>query len=139
MQQQLRDDTARVRANAIEGLWDVQVEGLEELLHSALRDPNHRVAANAALALYKIGDPAAVANFYGMLRRPDEMFRRAALWAVGQTRDPRFLKTVTHLAETAAGDEQSLAIRVKDELNCSRADFRIHGSPFFGSAAGRDS
>jgi hypothetical protein len=121
LRQQLEDENPRVRANAIEGLWDVRAEGLEELLHQALRDPHHRVAANAALALHKIGDVSAVASMYSMLRDRQEMPRRAALWAVGQSRDPRFLAAVEELAENSAGDELTMARRVKEELRTSRA------------------
>jgi hypothetical protein len=120
LRQQLEDENPRVRANAIEGLWDVRAEGLEELLRSALHDPHHRVAANAALALHKIGDVSAAASMYSMLRHPDEMFRRAALWAIGQARDPRFFDAVAKLSEQANGEERNLATRVKDELNNSR-------------------
>jgi hypothetical protein len=120
LRQQLEDENPRIRANAIEGLWDVRAEGLEELLRSALHDPHHRVAANAALALHKIGDVSAAATMYSMLRHEDEMFRRAALWAIGQARDPRFLEMVEKVAAKAGGDELSLAERVKQELRTSR-------------------
>ena len=120
LREQLEDDNPRIRANAIEGLWDVRAQGLEELLHSALHDPHHRVAANAALALHKICDATAIARIYSMLRHKDEMFRRAALWAAGQARDPRFLETVEKLAEKATGDELKLAEQVKKELTNSR-------------------
>jgi hypothetical protein len=120
LRQQLQDENPRIRANAIEGLWDVRAEGLEELLRSALDDPHHRVAANAALALHKIGDTAAIGKISAMLRHHDEMFRRAALWAIGQARDPRFLEAVVKLCEAATGDELSLAQRVREELSSSR-------------------
>ena len=105
LRQQLEDENPRIRANAIEGLWDVRAEGLEELLRSALHDPHHRVAANAALALHKIGDVSAAASMYSLLRHSDEMFRRAALWAIGQARDPRFLELVETVADKAKGDK----------------------------------
>ena len=120
LRQQMEDENPRIRANAIEGLWDVRAEGLEELLRSALHDPHHRVAANAALALHKIGDVSAVASLYSMLRHPDEMFRRAAIWAVGQARDPRFLDAVEKLIQTSTGEEKALAQKVKEELSSSR-------------------
>jgi hypothetical protein len=120
LRQQLEDENPRIRANAIEGLWDVRAEGLEELLRSALHDPHHRVAANAALALHKIGDVSAAASMYSLLRHSDEMFRRAALWAIGQARDPRFLELVETVADKAKGEELTLAARVREELRNSR-------------------
>ncbi len=121
LRQQLEDENPRIRANAIEGLWDVRAEGLEDLLRSAMHDPHHRVAANAALALHKIGDVATVSTIYAMLRHSDEMFRRAALWSIGQTRDPRFSEAIDKLVNAAKGEELSLAKKVKDELFSSRA------------------
>ncbi len=121
LRQQMEDEDPRVRANAIEGLWNVRAGGLEELLRSALQDPNHRVAANAALALHKIGNVSAVASLYSMLRHPDEMFRVAALWAVGQTRDPRFLDAVEKLAAGASSaTKENLPHNVKEELCSAR-------------------
>jgi hypothetical protein len=120
LRQQLEDENPRVRANAIEGLWDVRAEGLEELLRSALHDPHHRVAANAALALHKIGDVSAAVSLCAMLRHSDSMFRRAALWAIGQTCDPRFLELVEKVAEIAVAEELTLAHRVSRELRNSR-------------------
>lgn len=120
LRQQLEDQNPRVRANAIEGLWDVRAEGLEDLLRTALHDPHHRVAANAALALHKIGDVSTVTRLYAMLRHSDEMFRRAALWAVGQARDPRFYDAVEKLMSVLSGEELALAQKVKDELISSR-------------------
>ena len=121
LQQQLEDENPRVRANAIEGIWDQRAPGLEEQLKAAVRDPHQRVAANAALGLHKIGGVAAVESLYAMLRKPDEMFRRAALWAIGQARDPRFLAAVEEVAVRAKGDELLLAQRVREELRSSRA------------------
>lgn len=120
LRQQLEDESPRVRANAIEGLWDVRAEGLEKLLRAALKDPHHRVAANAALALHKLGDVCAIRSTYAMLRHPDPMFRRAALWAVGQTRDPRFQTAVAEIERNAIGEEAVMAAKVKEELRISQ-------------------
>jgi len=121
LRQQLEDENPRVRANAIEGVWDIRAPGLEELLRAAVRDPHQRVAANAALGLHKIGDVASVESLYSMLRKPDEMFRRAAVWAMGQARDPRFLAAVEEVAGNASGDELLAAQHVREELRTSRA------------------
>lgn len=121
LRRQLEDDNPRVRANAIEGLWDVRADGLEDLLRAAMYDPHQRVAANAALALHKIGDVSAISRIYAMLLHPDEAFRRAGLWAVGQTRDPRFSDAVEKLLGTVSGEDLALASRVKEELLSSRA------------------
>jgi hypothetical protein len=126
---QLADENPRVRANAIEGIWDVRAPGLDELLLKALRDPNQRVAANAALGLHKIGQVAAVESLHAMLRKPDELFRRAALWAIGQSRDPRFLAAVEEVAGSARGEEGVAAQRVREELRTSRASSEFTSAP----------
>lgn len=71
---------------------------MDELLRASLRDPHQRVAANAALGLHKLGDVAAIASLFALLRHPDAMFRRAAVWAIAQARDPRFLPAVQEIA-----------------------------------------
>ena len=121
LRESLADANPRVRANAIEGLWDVKADGLEDVLRSALRDPNHRVVSNAALALYKLGDPSIVATFHSLLRHEDTMFRRAALWAVGQTRDPRFEPEVNVRLLAAEDEELATARKISAELATSRA------------------
>lgn len=121
LRQHLQDENPRVRANAIEGLWDVKAEGLEDLLRDALGDPNHRVVANAALALYKLGDSSIIAVFHALLRHEDVMFRRAALWAISQTRDPRFERDVNLRALAAEAEELATAQKVASELEASRA------------------
>ena len=94
LREQLQDPNSRVRANAIEALWEVQVEGAEELLLRAAFDSNNRVIGNAAYGLYKLGNPKAVPILYSLLRHPDPLFRISGLWVVTQLGDPRFLEYV---------------------------------------------
>ncbi len=112
----LKDKDPRIRANAIESLWNVRTVGLDEVLLEAARDPHHRIAANAALGLYKLGDVAAVRILYSMLRHQDELFRRAALWAIDQVPDSRYLAIVENIAAHSHSEEQSAAERVLKHL-----------------------
>src|SRR5262249_28314127 len=52
----LTDPDPRIRANAVESLWDSDSEGVIELLRSTASDWNNRVAGNALLGLYRLGD-----------------------------------------------------------------------------------
>jgi HEAT repeats len=112
---QLADSEPRVRANAVEGWRGWSAEARSVLLEAS-RDPHHRVAANAALSLHTVGDPAGGALLFSMLRHTDEMFRRAALWAIGVSRDGRFTAAVAGIAERAAGEEKAAADKVLARL-----------------------
>ena len=49
LREQLSDPDPRIRANAVEALWAVEVDSVEELLMMATYDPNPRVVANGGL------------------------------------------------------------------------------------------
>ncbi len=91
LREQLQDPNARVRANAVEALWGVQVEGSEELLLRAALDLDNRVIGNAAYSLYKLGNSKAIPILYSLLRHSDTRFRNTGLWVITQLGDPRFL------------------------------------------------
>lgn len=87
---QLADADARLRANAIESLWDTDDQAARAVFQSALGDPNNRVVGNAALGLYKIGDPSSISLLLQMISNPDERYRETGIWTMEQTGDGRF-------------------------------------------------
>jgi len=83
------------------------------------------------LGLYRIADDRGVAALLEMMRHPDPAFQLSALWAIGQTEDPRFLPSLREQFPSAEGKTR-LAIagalsrilrRERDAANASPIDF----------------
>ena len=86
----LADDDPRVRANAVESIWNAPGEMPRELFLKAAQDSHHRVAANALIGLYLHGDVSALNRLLDMASSPEPLFQAAAVWAMGRTGDERF-------------------------------------------------
>ena len=86
----LADPEPRVRANAVEALWNLDTEPALDRLAAAARDPHHRVAANGLVGLSLAGDERAVEGLAAMAASDDPAARLAAIWAMGRTGDTRF-------------------------------------------------
>jgi HEAT repeat protein len=106
----LLDRDPRVQASAVEALWGLDAEEAKPHFLQALKSTNHRVAANAALGLYLSGDAAAVRILMDMLQHADPSFRLSALWAIGQTRDERFLPVLAEHYKHAEGKQRLATI-----------------------------
>ena len=87
----LADPDARVRANVVEALWHQKSAFANQIFHRAAGDAHHRVAANAIHGLYLQGDPEALPMIRHLLQDSNGLARRAGLWLVERTRDPRYL------------------------------------------------
>ncbi len=99
----LLDRDPRVQASAVEALWGMAAEEVRPHFLTAIKSNNNRVAANAALGLYLCGDVMATGVLFEMLRHPDALFRLSALWAIGETRDERFLPVLAEHYKQAEG------------------------------------
>ena len=91
IKKQLTDGDARVQANAVEALWALDAADAHPVFTAALRSPNNRVVANAVLGLYRLSDLNAVRALLDMAQHADPLLRSSALWAIGETKDPRFV------------------------------------------------
>ncbi len=78
----LDDPDHRVRANLIEGLWNVNSPAAQILFAIATRDSHHRVAANAAYGLYLCDSLSASPVIENLARHPIPTFRTAAAWII---------------------------------------------------------
>jgi len=90
---------ARVRANALEGLYQLRSGDVAQLFREAIRDPDNRVAANALFGLYSFGDTTSIPSIYDMASHSEAKFRASAAWLMGKTGDPRFIEVLKTLAE----------------------------------------
>ena len=96
----------RVQANSVETLWGFSEAEARPHLQEALKSKHNRVFANAALGLYRLGDPAMIHVLLEAIQHEDPAFRISALWAIGQTRDARFLPALSGAFKSAQGKER---------------------------------
>jgi len=112
----LLDRDLRVQASAVEALWGMNAEEVKPHFVSALKSGDNRVAANAALGLYISGDATAMRILLEMLRHSDPTFRLSALWAIGETRDERFLPALTEYYKRAEGKERLATVGAMSKI-----------------------
>jgi HEAT repeat protein len=86
----LSDADPRIRANALEALWNVDTAEARELLEALIHDSNNRVAGNALLGLYRLGDSHVIPEILNLAAHESPVFRSTAAWVMGETGDPRF-------------------------------------------------
>ena len=119
LEQFLAERDPRVRANAIESMWGLASRHARELFLLAAKDRNPRVVANAVVGLHRAGELNSTRLVRRMACAEDLGFRASALWAMGETRDPRFLPV---LSEIVARREPGIV-----HQNAIRSTIRIRG------------
>jgi hypothetical protein len=107
----LGDPDPRVRAAAVEALWGHAPEHGRPVFTAALDDPNHRVRGNAVYGLYRLDDTSCLLPLRQLLEDGEELARRAGLWTVEQTRDPRYLPLIARMMSTAGPEARSRCLR----------------------------
>ena len=122
----LSEEDSRVRANAVESIWDVDSEPIRELLWNVLSDPDNRCVGNALIALYRRGEAAVIELILLMAKDERALFRSTAAWVMGRTGDPRFHPTLVNLIRDAA-QVRTTAFRALGSLN--QAKSRLTGGP----------
>ncbi len=111
MGRMLLDPDPRVQANAVEALWIFKEDACKPMLFTAAKSKHHRVAGNAVVGLYRIAEVRSVAMLLDMARHKDPAFRLSAIWAMGDTGDPRFVPVVTEMFRRSAGAERVATLR----------------------------
>lgn len=76
----------RVRANALESLWDHKDAGTRGILLAWSQDPNSRVMVNALVGLCRLGDGSAPGRLAALADAEDPVTRAGAAWGMGQVR-----------------------------------------------------
>jgi HEAT repeat protein len=99
----LLDRDPRVQANAVETLWGLDAAEAKPHLLEAVKSKHNRVFGNAALGLYRLGEPSIIRTLLEATQHTDPMFQLSALWAIGQTQDPRFLAALSLQFKSAQG------------------------------------
>jgi HEAT repeat protein len=126
------DRDSRVQAAAVEALWSLEAADSRALLLTASKSKFNRVAANAVLGLYRIADLKAVRMLLDMARqREAPAFRISALWAIGETQDPRFLPFLLEQFKTSDGrirlsvTRAMASIRRREKANAEAGTLRM--------------
>jgi HEAT repeat protein len=102
----LADPDVRVRANAVEGLWETKAASASAVFREATLDPDHRVQVNALLGLHYIGDTSVDvrAALEKIIGSPSLTARAAAAFAMGRTRDALYVPALEGLLKD--GEQQ---------------------------------
>jgi hypothetical protein len=129
------DRDSRVQASAVEALWALEPADSRALLLTASKSKFNRVAGNAILGLYRIGDLKAVRLLMDMVRqREAPAFRISALWAIGETQDPRFLPFLMEQFKSSDGKIRLAvtramgSIRRQEKMNAEAGTLRFRVS-----------
>jgi hypothetical protein len=89
----LADPEVRVRANAVEGLWETKAASAGAAFKEAALDPDHRVQINALLGLHYIGDTSV--NLRAALEKiagaSSAVVRASAAFAMGRMMDVSYV------------------------------------------------
>ena len=109
----LAEPDSRVRANAVEGLWDTRSSLAAALFREAALDPDHRVAANALIGLHQCGETEGVITdvLANMLRSHDPRARSAAAFACGYIADANSASALEGLLRDRDASVRGQALR----------------------------
>lgn len=91
------DPDPRVRANAVESLWEAEHGTALRAFWKAVHDCNNRVVGNALLGLLRFGEESAIAPLNQMLTHRSAQFRATAAWVMGQSADARHQPTLERM------------------------------------------
>jgi hypothetical protein len=98
IQRHMQSTDGRVRASALEALWDsknvVRDGDAFRFFRSALTDSHHRVVANALVGLYRLGELEAIHKMISLSSNKQHLFRAAMAWAMGVVEDSRAIPTL---------------------------------------------
>jgi HEAT repeat protein len=97
----------RVRANAVESIWDHPDAGIRKTLQESSRDSSQRVAVNALVGLSRLGDMEASRRLAGMAKSQDPVARAGAAWGMGHVNRPEMAAEFRAVLELLAGDPDS--------------------------------
>ncbi len=112
----LMSGDAKMQANAVEALWGFTDSNVKPVLLIAARSPYPGVAANGLLGLYRRGALESIPQLLRMAAHSEEGHRAEAIWAIGETGDPRFLPYLTREYAKAEPKEKQRFIRALSRI-----------------------
>lgn len=117
IERQLRSEDSRVRANAIEVLWGIDHPDAIRLFKAALSDSSHRVVVNALLGLHRMKVPGALERLIECGNETSPLMRRAAIWGMKVTADPKCLPALQQLARDPVAEVREKALEALSEMH----------------------
>jgi hypothetical protein len=124
----LADPDVRVRANAVEGLWETKAASAGAVFREAALDPDHRVQVNALLGLHYIGDTTVDvrAGLEKTTGASDPVARAAAAFAMGRIMDEIYVPALEGLLKD---EDQQVRRQALQALIAIRRQKRRDGTP----------
>jgi hypothetical protein len=89
----------RIRANAVESLWGVNMPSAIDLLEQCVEDKNNRVMGNALVGLHVVGHRSIDSELQSLSRNPSPDRRSTAAWAMGKVADGQWSAELTRLVK----------------------------------------
>lgn len=122
IERQFESEDARVRANAVEGLWGEKSQRHVQLLERAAKDPHHRVAGNGLYGLYLAGSAGIGERMIQAANSSSPQHRAAIAWAMGKTGSPEFVSPLEKLAADSEECVRTSAARALAQLEKAPAE-----------------
>lgn len=107
----IEDSDARVRANAIEAMWGRSDKQAIEVFEVGSRDTHQRIGANSLIGLHNAGQLSAIRGILRMADDTDPVRSAAGIWAMGHSKDPRFLDYLQQRLRDTADPHRKSIIR----------------------------
>ena len=124
-QERMADPEPRIRANAVEALWNSHYPWAAEIYELGRHDSHPRVVANSLVGLYLEGTLDALRGLLEMTTDGDAGFRTSAAWALGQIGDPRGLPALRQLLAEPPGRTTRNALAAIRRIGALQADRRL--------------
>jgi hypothetical protein len=130
IEERMQDRCSRVRANMIEAFWGESNPDAIGLFRRGLNDQAPRVVGNAAVGLYKAGRVESLSFLaVEMGGNPSRPFRASGAWAMGHTRDIRFLKLLAEMVKDPDSRVRKNAFRAIGEIKRESSRQTIERTP----------
>jgi hypothetical protein len=112
----LMNGDPKVQASAVEALLGYTDANVKPVLVIASRSPHPCVAAMGLLGLYRRGALDSIPQLLRMAEHSDDSQRESAVWALGETGDPRFLPYLTREYAKAGSKVKQRIVRALSRI-----------------------
>jgi HEAT repeat protein len=101
----------RLRANAVESIWGVNVPAAVDLLERCTQDRNNRVMGNALVGLHIVGHRSVDPELGALAKNGAPERRSTAAWAMGKIASSQWTPELTRLIKDEHPMVRSMALR----------------------------
>lgn len=120
----LKDSDPRVKANAIDAIYENRIDVDKGVLTDLLNDRSSRVRANAALAVHRIAPELAHQTLGQMLEHPDALMRASGVWLAGNLQSEKTGEILINMVRRES-DELVINQLVRTLAKTARANFSL--------------